>query len=404
MKVLKKQNKTALVTGATSGIGLELAKLFAQDGYDLVIVSRKQDALDKTKEKLEKWGGNITTISKDLFMPESAFELYEEVTSKGITVTILVNAAGQGYYGEFINTDIRRELSIINLNVCSLVTLTKLFANDMVKNKDGKILNLSSVASKTPGPFQSVYHASKAFVQSFTEAIREEVKDKGIVVTALLPGMTNTDFFNKAGMQEAKSVKEGEMADPAEVAKDGYKALMAGDDKVVSGFKNKMRVVMSNILSDSMLAGNMYNRQKPESHTEADKSTKEKTEMTTMAHKKQGLNKIVNKKSQPVLKAIVHKKDELNKAMYRKAKPVLKSIMHKKDEVGKVMRKKAKPVLKGIVHKKEELSKTVHNKAKPAMKTVAQKKALLHKIMRKKHKPAMKTMAHRKSSPVLVKH
>jgi len=159
---------------------------------------------------------------------------------------------------------------------------------------------------------------------------------------------------------EAKSVKEGEMADPAEVAKDGYKALMDGDDKVVSGFKNKMRVVMSNILSDSMLAGNMYNRQKPVS------------------------NSLPDKKEKPVLKTIVN---------------------NKKDGLGKTMYKKTKPVLKAIVHKKEELSKTAHSKAKSVMKTVAQKKALLHKIMRKKHtKPAIKTMAHKKQKPVLVKH
>ncbi|MGN6567339.1 MAG: SDR family NAD(P)-dependent oxidoreductase, partial [Flavipsychrobacter sp.] len=121
---------------------------------------------------------------KDLFEPNAAFELYDEVKAKGIAVNVLVNDAGQGQYGEFIETDIKRELAIIQLNICSLVVLTKLFLKDMVAQGEGKILNLSSIASKLPGPLQSVYHGTKAFVQSFTEAIRSELKDKGITITA----------------------------------------------------------------------------------------------------------------------------------------------------------------------------------------------------------------------------
>lgn len=230
----------ALITGGTMGIGYELARLFAQDGYNLVIVARDETELSSVKAELESNGVEVITIVKDLFNPEAPFELYDEIKSKNITVGTLVNNAGQGEYGLFEDTDIRRELSIIQLNIASVVALTKLFLQDMLNRGEGKILNLSSIASKAPGPWQSVYHGTKAFVQSFTEALRSEVKDKGIAVTALLPGATDTDFFNKANMQDSKAVQDKEkLSDPAKVAKDGYDALMSGDDKVISAPKIK---------------------------------------------------------------------------------------------------------------------------------------------------------------------
>jgi short-subunit dehydrogenase len=133
----------------------------------------------------------------------------------------------------------------------------------MLERGTGRILNTSSIASKTPGPWQAVYHGTKAFVQSFTEAVREEVKDRGIVVTALLPGATDTDFFNKANMTESKVVAEGKLADPAQVARDGYEALMNGEDMIVSGWKNKMIVGMSGVTPDEKLAKKMYKQQAP---------------------------------------------------------------------------------------------------------------------------------------------
>jgi short-subunit dehydrogenase len=257
--------KTALITGATSGIGYELAKLFAKDGYNLVIVARHQAALTKTAAELEKGNGiQVTTLAKDLFDPKNALQVYEEVKAKGIHVDVLVNDAGQGLYGEFLETNLQEELEIIQLNISSLVALTKLFAKDMAKKGDGKILNLSSIASKSPGPWHSVYHGTKAFVQSFTEAIRYEFEDKGIVVTALLPGATDTDFFRKAHMESSKIVQdEDKLSDPADVAKDGYEALMNGDDMVVSGFKNKIQVGMSGITPDEKLAVKMAKQQEP---------------------------------------------------------------------------------------------------------------------------------------------
>jgi short-subunit dehydrogenase len=266
---MKPNEKYALITGATSGIGYELAKLFAADGYNLVIVARSEVELEKTSKELEQqFRIVVVPVSKDLFIAGNAFELYDEIVERGITIDTLVNDAGQGLYGEFVDTDINRELSIIQLNISSLVVLTKCFLQEMVKRGEGKILNVSSIASKVPGPFQSVYHGTKAFVQSFTEAIRDEVKDTGIVITALLPGMTDTDFFNKAGMLDAKSVQEEKMSDPADVAKDGYEALMANKDMIVSGFKNKVQVAMSAIMPDSTLAAKMHKQQEPVGHEE----------------------------------------------------------------------------------------------------------------------------------------
>jgi len=177
---------------------------------------------------------------------------------------VLVNDAGQGVYGLFKDNELDRELDIIELNISAVVILTKHFLQDMVSRNSGKILNLASIASKTPGPWQAVYHGTKAFVLSFTEAIREELKETDITVTALLPGVTDTDFFNKADMNSSKAVQdEDSKADPAGVAKDGYDALMSGKDKVISGLKNKLQMGLSNVTPDTMVAHNMNEMQKP---------------------------------------------------------------------------------------------------------------------------------------------
>ena len=261
--------KYALITGATSGIGYELAKLFAAGGYNLIIVARDRKELETKAAEFKPYGIQVHAIAQDLFDPGNAFAVYQEVKSLGITVDILVNDAGQGVYGLFSETDIDRELNIIDLNVSSLVILTKFFLKDMIARNSGKILNLASIASTSPGPWQSVYHGTKAFVLSFTEAIREELKDTGITVTALMPGVTDTDFFNKANMQESKAVQDkSAMANPADVAKDGYEALMAGKDKIVSGLKNKVQVAMGNLMPDRTLAHQVGEQQKPVSDQE----------------------------------------------------------------------------------------------------------------------------------------
>ena len=258
---MENQTKTALITGGTSGIGKELAKLFAHDGYNLIIVARNQDELDNTAMELRALGVQVSTISKDLSKMDEAFALCREVNEH---VDVLVNDAAQGVYGLFKDNDVERELDIVHLNICATIILTKHFVQQMAARGNGKVLNLGSIAGKIPGPWQAVYHATKAFVLSFTSAIREELKDSGITFTTLMPGVTDTDFFNKAGMNDSKVVQDKEaMAHPADVAKDGYEALMAGEDRVISGLKNKMQVGASNIVPDSALAHTMYEQQKP---------------------------------------------------------------------------------------------------------------------------------------------
>jgi len=252
-----------LVTGATSGIGYELAKIFAANNYNLIIVARPTAyLLEVAKELSDQYDVDVVPIAKDLFNKESPFEVYEEVQSKGLNVAVLVNNAGQGHYGRFIDTDIEKELDIIQLNIAAYIVLTKLFLRDMVNNNAGKILNIASIASKVPGPYQSVYHGTKAFVHSFTEAIRAELEGYDITITSLLPGATNTNFFDKAGMEESK-ILEQELADPAKVAADGFNALMKGDDMVISGLKNKVQVAMSNVTPDSTVAKQMLKQQEP---------------------------------------------------------------------------------------------------------------------------------------------
>ncbi len=260
-----------LITGGSFGIGYELAKQFAKNGHHLVLVARDEASLQQAAAELKQnYNVEVITFSKDLFDIKNAYELYGDVKGMNLNIEILVNDAGQGLYGEFADTPLERELSIINLNICSLVILTKLFLKDMLQRGEGKILNLSSIASRMPGPWQSVYHGTKAFVQSFTEAIREELTDRGITVTALLPGATDTDFFRKAGMLESKIVQEGALAAAEDVAKDGYEALMNGDDKVVSGVKNKLQTAMAAITPDDKLAAKMYKQQAPVQRTKID--------------------------------------------------------------------------------------------------------------------------------------
>src|SRR5579875_153165 len=216
-------NRYALITGATSGIGYELAKLFAEDGYNLILVARTNEDLEQRREEFSsQYGVKVIPIAKDLFQANAPFELYEEIKNKNLLVDVLVNDAGQGQFGLFIETDIHRQLEIIQLNVASLTAMTYLFLKDMVARNEGKILQLASIASNLPGPWQAVYHGAKAYVLSFTEALVNELKDSAVIMTALQPGATDTDFFNKAEMQDSK-ITETKLSDPAEVAKDGYK-------------------------------------------------------------------------------------------------------------------------------------------------------------------------------------
>lgn len=249
-------NKYALVTGATSGIGYELARVFAQNGYNLVIVARPSDELQaKAAEFASQYGVEVIPVGKDLFNENAASEVYEEVKTKGITINVLVNDAGQGTFGRFIEEDLQRQLKLIYLNIISLTSLTYFFLKDMVARNEGKILQLGSTVSELPAPLQAVYGGTKAFILKFSEALINEIKDTDVTITVLQPGVTDTDFFNKAGAQDSKLIQDkSSMSDPADVAKEAFEALMKGDDKVVAGFKNKAQILMGKVTPDTILA------------------------------------------------------------------------------------------------------------------------------------------------------
>ncbi|WP_343703486.1 SDR family oxidoreductase [Chitinophaga sp.] len=249
------RNQYALITGATSGIGYEVAKLFARDGYNLILVARHQQRLQAVTDELKTlYAVEVTPLAKDLFEQDAAVDVYQHTKDMGITVNILVNDAGQGQWGPFLETDLQRDVDIIQLNIISLLTLTKLFLKDMVQRNEGKILQLGSEASTTPMPLLSVYAATKAFVLSFSAALANEVKDTGVTITVLLPGATDTDFFHKAQQEGTVGYQEQELANPEDVAKDGYEALMKGESKIISGAKTKMHVWMSDLMGTTASA------------------------------------------------------------------------------------------------------------------------------------------------------
>lgn len=260
--------KTALITGASSGIGQELAKLFAQDGYNLVLVGRRDETLDRLADVFRSNYGTqqITVISQDLAVEDAAQAVYDQVKAKGITINVLVNDAGVGLYGLFgTDTDWEREKAMIHLNVLTLTQLTKLFLYDMLIRNEGKILNLASLLSITPTPLMAVYAGTKAYVYNFTQSLVNELKDTNVTITALLPNATDTDFFHKAGAENTKVTDE--VQDPVMVAQDGYKALMAGKPKVIpGGLKNKSYEVMAYVAPQEALAALMHEKmsQKPE--------------------------------------------------------------------------------------------------------------------------------------------
>jgi len=248
----------ALITGATSGIGYELCKLFASDGYNIAIVARSEERLQQVADEIrDKYNVLAYPLAKNLFKREAAAEIFDELKKNNFLITALVNDAGQGEYGFFTETELEREIDIIQLNIISLVSLTKYFLKDMVTRNDGKILNLASLVADYPSPLLAVYAATKAFVLSFTEALVNELQDTNITITALQPGVTDTDFFYKAGEDETMHYQEMELSDPAKVAADGYRALMKGKGKVVSGTKNKIQSLMSNLMPETKLAASM---------------------------------------------------------------------------------------------------------------------------------------------------
>jgi short-subunit dehydrogenase len=263
------KSKYALITGATSGFGFEFAKLFARDGYNLVLVARDPERLKEVSDELAAaYEIDARIIAEDLFSPGAAEGIYNKTKIWDIAIDVLVNDAGQAEYGKFVETDLTRDIDVIQLNVTSVVGLTKFFLKDMVMRNEGKILQIASLLAKYPTPLMAVYGGTKAFVLSFSEALINELKDTNVTLTVLLPGASDTDFFHKAGAEETVIYRETDLSSPEDVAKDGYEALMKGESKVVSGAKNKMQAAMSTILPDSALASTMRKQMEPSEREE----------------------------------------------------------------------------------------------------------------------------------------
>ncbi len=231
----------ALITGASSGIGYELAKVFARDGYDLVIVARREAELQKLARKLsDEFGGKVKILVKDLGELNAAEEIYQTVKQEELHPQVLVNNAGLGLLGPFTQTDLSVETKIIHVNIRALTELTKFFVRDMVQRGDGKILNVASTAGFQPGPFMAVYYASKAYVLHFSEALANELKGTGVTVTALCPGPTITEFQERAGMAETRLFQMPHVMSGAEVARIGYEGMKQGKTVVIPGLINKL--------------------------------------------------------------------------------------------------------------------------------------------------------------------
>ena len=256
----------AVVTGASSGIGFELAKKFADNGYDLAIVAENQDKLQAaaaTLSALESQPG-LDVIAADLSTAEGVRLVYKALKALGRPIDVLAANAGVGVSGNFANeSSLDEELRLIQLNVTSQVHLIKLVLFDMVERGSGHVLITSSIAGLMPGPRMAVYAASKAFLHSFGQAIRSELEDSGVNVTVLMPGPTDTEFFERADMLDTKVAQAGKQ-DPAEVADAAFAALRKRDDHVVPGLKNKLQAGIARLMSDETRAKVHASRIKPE--------------------------------------------------------------------------------------------------------------------------------------------
>jgi len=242
----------AVVTGASSGIGYELAKQFVQNGYD-VLVTAEDEAIEQAAADLRRDGQNeIRAVRADLATYDGVEQLYAAVLESGRPVDAIAINAGRGIGGDFVReTELQDELNVIDLNVTSTVHLAKRVLPDLVARGEGKVLFTSSIASEMPGTYQAVYNASKSFVQSFAEALRNELKDTGVTVTALMPGPTETNFFHRAEMDDTRVGASDKKDDPAQVAKQGFEALMKGEEKVVAGsVMTKVQAATAKVMPD----------------------------------------------------------------------------------------------------------------------------------------------------------
>jgi uncharacterized protein len=252
----------AVVTGASSGIGRELARQFATNGFD-VVVAAEDDELAAAARDLAATGAEIQPVRTDLATFAGVEQLLEAIAATGREVDAVALNAGFGNGGAFVEVPLADEERLINLNIGATVHLAKRILPDMVRRGAGRVLFTSSVASQLPGPYYATYAASKAFIQSFAQALRYELKDTGVTVTALLPGPTDTEFFERAGL-EGTAVDSSGKDDPADVARDGFEALMAGQSQVVAGsVKNKVQAAAAKLMPDQARAAMHARMTKP---------------------------------------------------------------------------------------------------------------------------------------------
>jgi uncharacterized protein len=243
----------AVVTGASSGIGYELAKQFAQNGFDLLIAA-DGDGIHKAAREVGAFGTEVSPIQVNLAEHEGTHELIAAIQTMGRPVDALALNAGFGVSGRFIETDLADEMNMVRVNVLSVLHVAKYIIRDMVGRGSGRVLITSSIAGTMPTPYEAVYGATKAFDRSLAQSLREELKETGVTVTTLMPGATETNFFHRAGADDTK-LGASEKDDPADVAKDGFEALMAGKDHVVAGsLKNKFQAAAGYALPDPLVA------------------------------------------------------------------------------------------------------------------------------------------------------
>ncbi len=233
--------KTALITGASSGIGFEIAKIFSKNGYHLVLVSENKEELENAAREIDNQHDiQIKLIIKDLSKPSAAQELYDDIVAYGSDIDVLVNNAGFGISGKFTDLGADQQTSLIQLNIVALTQLCRLFGADMVKRHSGRILNVASTAAFQPGPFMSTYYASKAYVLFLSEALNNELARDGVNVTALCPGPTQTNFIARADISDTKIANVPWIMNADEVARIGFVGLMRGKKIVIPGFMNKL--------------------------------------------------------------------------------------------------------------------------------------------------------------------
>lgn len=244
--------KRALVTGASEGIGFELCKLLAKDGYNIVLTARNKQQLEKRVEQLKEHKIETHIIVQDLALPDGCDKIVEELAAKNLQIDILINNAGFANYGDFSSNSLEKEMALLQVNIVALTKLTKLLLPSMLKNRDGKIMNLASMAAFVSGPQMAVYYASKAYVLSFSEALACELEGTGVTVTAVCPGATATEFQERAGLGRSKLFSRFKPMDSTTVSEIGYRGMLNGETVVITGTSNKMMAFVNRFIPRSV--------------------------------------------------------------------------------------------------------------------------------------------------------